>query len=121
VEAEWAWAAGGGTRKYPWGDPDPDETRANYGGNVGATTPVGSYPAGATPEGLYDMAGNVWEWQENWADNDKKFRALRGGSWDVNADFLRCVECYDYLPDYWVDYYGFRVVRPSPPPENLKI
>jgi len=114
VEAEWAWAAGGGTRKYPWGDPDPDETRANYGGNVGATTPVGIYPAGATPEGLYDMAGNVWEWQENRTDKDKVVRALRGGSWFSGSGNLRCDERSYDLPDLRNILFGFRVVRPSP-------
>jgi formylglycine-generating enzyme required for sulfatase activity len=114
VDTEWAWAAGGGTRKYPWGDPDPDETRANYGGNVGATTPVGIYPAGATPEGLYDMAGNVWEWQENRTDKDKVVRALRGGSWFSGSGNLRCDERSYDLPDLRNILFGFRVVRPSP-------
>jgi len=90
TEAEWEWAAGGGKRKYPWGDPEPDETRANYGENVGQTTPVGAYPVGATPEGLMDMAGNVWEWMENWSDKDRDARALRGGSWSFDRDVLRC-------------------------------
>ena len=60
TEAEWEYAARGGLagKKYPWGDLI-DHQRANYG-NVGSTTPVGKYrPNGY---GLYDMAGNVWEW-----------------------------------------------------------
>jgi len=121
-EVEWEWAAGGrqGTkgekvRPWPWteekGKPTPK--LANYERTVGATTPVGSYPEGATPEGLYDMAGNVWEWMENIYKNNTSARALRGGSWDDDPDYLRCSARYDYLPalgDYVV---GFRVVRSS--------
>ena len=62
TEAEWEYAARGGLagQKYPWGDDEPTPAHANYGGNVGDTTPVGQYPANGY--GLYDMAGNVWEW-----------------------------------------------------------
>ena len=61
TEAEWEKAARGGVagRKYPWGDLI-DSTKANYGGKVGKTTPVGMYPA--NDYGLYDMVGNVMEW-----------------------------------------------------------
>ncbi|HLP47330.1 MAG TPA: SUMF1/EgtB/PvdO family nonheme iron enzyme [Candidatus Deferrimicrobium sp.] len=51
---------------------------SNYGENVGATTPMGRYPEGATPEGLMDMTGNAWEWMNNWYDKDKKRRAMCG-------------------------------------------
>jgi formylglycine-generating enzyme required for sulfatase activity len=62
TEAEWEKAARGGLvkKRFPWGDEDADKTRANYGRNVGKPTPVGQYPANGY--GLYDMAGNVWEW-----------------------------------------------------------
>ncbi|MDQ1355486.1 MAG: hypothetical protein QG657_5796, partial [Acidobacteriota bacterium] len=97
TEKEWDWAAAGREpdgklRKYPWpnskGEPTPK--LANYGGNVGATTPVGRYPEGATPEGLMDMAGNAWEWMDNLYDKDNKRRAMRGGSWNYRSDYLRC-------------------------------
>lgn len=110
AEQEWEWAASGGKRDYPWGPEPPDESRANYGQKVGQTTPVGSYPAGATPDGLMDMAGNVWEWMENWYDKDKDRRALRGGSWDYNEGTLRCSVRYWNDPDNVWHYDGFRVV-----------
>jgi formylglycine-generating enzyme required for sulfatase activity/predicted phosphodiesterase len=121
TEREWEWAAAGKEkRKYPWGNAEPTPKLANYDkSNIGATTPVGSYPEGATPEGLYDMAGNVWEWQENWyGHNDyPDVRALRGGSWDVSTEYLCCSSRYFSLPVGWSYFVGFRVVRPSLPVE----
>jgi formylglycine-generating enzyme required for sulfatase activity len=59
-EAEWEFAARGGRDAlFPWGDELPDPSRANFNNNVGTTTPVGAYPA--NPYGLFDMAGNVWQ------------------------------------------------------------
>ncbi|MCH8954401.1 formylglycine-generating enzyme family protein, partial [candidate division KSB1 bacterium] len=110
TEQEWEWAAGSGKRKYPWGDKKPDKTRANFGQEVGHPTPVGSYPEGATPDGLMDMAGNVWEWMENPDPQRPDARALRGGSWYYEADDLPCSARYRYNPyDGW-NSYGFRVV-----------
>jgi formylglycine-generating enzyme required for sulfatase activity len=63
TEAEWEYAARGGlaTAAFPWGDEMPDKTRANFfGSGIGGTTAVGSYPANGY--GLFDMAGNVWEY-----------------------------------------------------------
>lgn len=124
-EAEWEWAAGGRcdkpdkplkARKYPWGDtPEPSSKYANYDNNEGATTPVGRYPDGATPEGLYDMAGNVWEWMENLYREDKKWKSLRGGSWNNSSEYLACsYRNYGFNPDGRLSNIGFRVVRPSP-------
>lgn len=113
AEEEWEWAASGGKRKYPWGDPEPDETRANYDRKVGQTTPVGAYPAGATPEGLQDMAGNVWEWLKNLygegAYRDDA-RVLRGGAWSYVPEYLRCAVRYFSSPGNQWGNCGFRVV-----------
>ena len=113
-EQEWEWAASGGKRKYPWGDkPEPDKSRANLGNEVGHTTPVGSYPAGATPEGLMDMAGNVWEWMENlYGQKDfPEMRALRGGSWGSSPGGLQCDARGGFGPGGGsLGFGGFRVV-----------
>jgi formylglycine-generating enzyme required for sulfatase activity len=120
TEIEWEWAAGGKhgesaekVRRYPWSDEsrEPDSRLANYGNNVGATTPVGSYPDGATPEGLYDMAGNVWEWTESWWNEEtRSLRVLRGGSWNFIAQFCRSASRSYFPPDYRSHFIGFRLV-----------
>jgi formylglycine-generating enzyme required for sulfatase activity len=118
IEEEWEWAASGSTelaevggkREYPWGNKEPDETRANYGQKVGHTTPVGAYAKGATPEGLMDMAGNVWEWCENLYRENEVWCSLRGGSWYNDAGALGCAVRYDDHPLRRFDLGGFRVV-----------
>jgi formylglycine-generating enzyme required for sulfatase activity len=117
TEKEWEWAAGGepdgSIREYPWPKDkgEPFTNLANYEGNVGATTPMGRYPEGATPRGLMDMAGNAWEWMENLYREDNNWRSLRGGSWYGDRLYLCCSARVDYLPiDRSYDV-GFRVVR----------
>lgn len=117
-EIEWERAAAGRredgpSRKYPWPNEkgEPNEKLANYGQKVGQTTTVGRYPEGATPEGLMDMAGNVWEWQENLYNENKVARGLRGGSWGYSSDLLPCAVRSRNDPDGRNNYIGFRVVR----------
>jgi formylglycine-generating enzyme required for sulfatase activity len=120
TEKEWEYAAAGKEgRLYPWGNAEPTSKLANYNENEGATTPVGRYPDGATPEGLLDMAGNVWEWMENlYGENAsegycKSARALRGGSWGGSAGGLCCLARVDDQPALGGFDIGFRVVRSS--------
>ncbi|NUO80566.1 SUMF1/EgtB/PvdO family nonheme iron enzyme [candidate division KSB1 bacterium] len=121
-EIEWERAAAGrleegSPRKYPWPNEkgEPNEKLANYGHKVGQTTPVGRYTEGATPEGLMDMAGNVWEWQENWSSERKEARALRGGSWSNTSGNLRGVARGLNAPVNWNFNFGFRVACASSP------
>ncbi len=116
TEVEWEWAAAGREaegelREYPWlkEKGEPNDKLANCNRKVGTTTPVGRYAEGATPEGLHDMAGNAWEWMENWYDKDQDERALRGGSWSAPSEYLYCVSRSYGLPDSWSNYVGFRV------------
>jgi formylglycine-generating enzyme required for sulfatase activity len=72
---------------------------------------VGSYTEGATPEGLMDMAGNVWEWMANEYKKGKPHMSLRGGAWYSSPGDLRCTARYVYHPSYRNNPFGFRVVR----------
>jgi len=117
-EYEWEWAAGGrnidkSIRPYPWpnekGAPRPEF--ANYDRKVGTTTPVGRFPDGATPEGLMDMAGNIWEWMEDRSDKVVDGYTLRGGSWNNDASFLHCSDRGRNHALYPDSIIGFRVVR----------
>jgi len=92
-EKEWESAARANREgvEYPWGNDEPNERLANYDyqDSPGKPTPVGLYPAGATPTGLHDMAGNVWEWVEDAYEGDEDRRVLRGGGWSYVAWGLR--------------------------------
>jgi len=70
-EAEWEYAHGGSEgRRYPWGNQEPGETRANFGPMFKGLKPVGSFPEGRTPEGVFDLAGNIGEWCADYYDED---------------------------------------------------
>jgi formylglycine-generating enzyme required for sulfatase activity len=90
TEDEWEKAARGGDgREFPWGK-ELDCARANWGNfenegpcagkNPGKPVDVGSYRQGASPYGVLDMAGNVWEWVADKYDRDPSRRVVRGGS-----------------------------------------
>jgi gamma-glutamyl hercynylcysteine S-oxide synthase len=81
TEEEWAWAAGGDTgRPWPWGPRDPESALCTLHGN--GTLPVDAHPRGASPFGVEDMVGNVWQWTASLMDNGRHILAfLRGGSW----------------------------------------
>jgi formylglycine-generating enzyme required for sulfatase activity len=124
TEAEWEKAARGlDGAIFPWGDQPPSAVRANYDNQVGDTQPVGSYPEGSGPYGLWDMSGNVAEWVADWYDQDYyqqgslrnptgpaagTFRVLRGGSWFNAAHAIRAAFRLWNLPDVRSDSIGFR-------------
>ena len=135
TEAEWEKACRGTNGGiYPWGNAEPDATRLNYlpMGGTNRVVAVGSYPPGAY--GLYDMAGNAWEWTSSKIDREKYLypydpddgredpegdadRTMRGGSADSGDDSVRCARRIRVRPDTRESYgeNGFRVVL-SPGP-----
>ena len=153
TEAEWEKAARGGVegRRFPWSDSDTiQHSRANYQSSadyVYDTSPTRNYhptfATGATPYtssvgsfapngyGLYDMAGNVWEWCWDWYSGtyfgsspvadpsgpaSGSFRVIRGGSWSDDAFYCRVADRGSLWPGGWNDGYGFRSVLPPGQP-----
>lgn len=140
TEAEWEYAARGGLfgKQFPWGDEMPDKTRANFGASeIGSATKVGSYAPNGY--GLFDMAGNVWEFlADEWrkypenatlavnpvAGGDffpgdsfrlvKTRRAVRGGSYGGGAVNLRVTYRDSHLPENAGDHVGFRCAQNAP-------
>lgn len=130
TEAEWEKAARGTDgRLFPWGM-EANCQFANFwesGGQCpGEVTRVGSYPLGVSPFGLFDMAGNVWEWVMDWFDTkyyaqsptenptgpeSGVHRVVRGGAWHGSVNQIRTTTRGRNLPDQGYNYVGFRCVR----------
>lgn len=110
TEDEWALtAAGVDGRTYPWGG-EPDPTRLNHADSgVGRPTPVDMYPRGVSPEGVFDLCGNVWEWLVS-EDESKSTRPLAGGGWYMDLETLTSAARGRGAPGGGLDDCGFRVV-----------
>jgi len=129
TEAEWEKAARGTDgRIFPWGD-SIDKTRANYtDAKNGDTTAVGSYESGKSPYGMYDMAGNVWEWTSslykpfpyNASDgredllNTTDPRVMMGGSWNFADQGVRSGNRSGLIPAGIYMDIGFRCAKSAP-------
>jgi formylglycine-generating enzyme required for sulfatase activity len=131
TEAEWEKAARGGVegQRYPWGN-EADPTRGNF--LTGSPAQRGTRAAGTySPNGygLYDMAGNVWEWVSDWYTPDYygagdardprgpetgEMRIVRGGSWVTEDPAMLRTACrHKVPPDTYAYSVGFRIVCPA--------
>jgi formylglycine-generating enzyme required for sulfatase activity len=116
TEQQWQRAAqGDDERAYPWGDKFDPALCNTYESRIRHTTPVNRYPAGASPNGVCDMIGNIWEWCLNAQDgaldmNSRAQRAVRGGSFISTRDRARVLACFHLNPLCRYDTIGFRIV-----------
>jgi formylglycine-generating enzyme required for sulfatase activity len=111
-ERQWEAAARGrGGRRFPWGDAWEDGICNSEECQLGSTSAVGIFPRSRVADAdLHDMAGNVWEWCQDWYTQGVD-RVVRGGSWDFPAEFCRSAIRIRRGPESRLDDLGFRVAR----------
>ncbi|MGB5737386.1 MAG: SUMF1/EgtB/PvdO family nonheme iron enzyme, partial [Thiohalocapsa sp.] len=122
-EWEWQWAAQSARAGfgYPWGSDWVNGFANTIEADIGRTTAVGMYPGGRSAQGVYDLAGNVWEWccieSENRTKTEQggdESHGVRGGSWLNDQDFARAVSRGFSDPRSQYGVSGFRVLCASP-------
>jgi formylglycine-generating enzyme required for sulfatase activity len=118
TEQEWQRAATGDTDwKYPWGNEFKDGY-GNYANQVGLQpSKVGSYPEGASPFGVMDMIGNLWEWCITpWGSDEMNvsgytYRVFKGGAWNIsNPEYLSATDRWSHSPRGRLNDCGIRVM-----------
>ena len=123
TEIQWEFAARGrDNRRYPWGNVDADTVRCNFGDYLGMPSIVTMHDTGQTPDGIFDMAGNVYEWcanpflPYNPKGHSKEVaaaeprRVVRGGSWHSPVEELLCTARKGIFPESQLATVGFRCV-----------
>ncbi|NIA14011.1 MAG: SUMF1/EgtB/PvdO family nonheme iron enzyme [Nitrospiraceae bacterium] len=126
TEAQWEFAARGKpNRLYPWGKAEPDATWCNYREYLGMPSIVTMHEEGQTPEGVCDLAGNVYEWTRDPfvpyrqkravtpARQSTPLCAVRGGCWNSPALDVRCTHRKGVFPESRLPTIGFRCVLPA--------
>ncbi|MBI9084402.1 MAG: SUMF1/EgtB/PvdO family nonheme iron enzyme [Desulfobacterales bacterium] len=121
TEAQWEKAARGPEGNvYPWGSTEPNSTMANFDNIVGSTTPVTEYEKGQSYYGVFDMAGNVYQWTKDWYGTGQRQeknptgpaegeeRVIKGGSFIEGVESLRSPNRDRYDPNYSSFLFGFR-------------
>jgi len=123
TEAQWEFAARGKeNRPYPWGHLEPDTNHCNYRDYLSMPSIVTMHAEGKTPEGVFDMAGNVYEWtldpfvpyattiQGRMDESKTPLRTVRGGCWNSPARDVRCAHRKGVFPESRLNTVGFRCV-----------
>lgn len=115
---EWEWAARGGPEgwTYPWGNEPPAEQLCWSGKTKrDGPCPIGSFPAGANPQGVLDLAGNIFQWTTTGNDVVSSARFGRGGSWRDSGDEVKAGKTAVFKTTYRCGYLGVRCAMPAPP------
>ncbi len=127
TEAEWEKASRGKRHiSYPWGNEPPDAKKVNFNEELNKTSAVGSYEAGKSDYGVYDLSGNVSEWTHDWhlpeyylfspkanpqGFERGQYKVIRGGNWRNNAHYVNMTYRNATVPSMSNKTVGFRCVK----------